>query len=190
MNPLPVILLGWLAVGLETSLKGSLSIRVGSVEGAPSFVIPVAAMVAICAPPAAALWTALLLGLVCDLTAQIPTTTVGVIYHLGPGATGMALGAQFVILVRGLVIRRNPVTLVVMSIAMGIIAAICSVAIIQVRQTIWHDPIEWSATRELMQRLFSAIVTGGSALVMSIVLLPLSPLLGLPLSQAHLRTRR
>jgi hypothetical protein len=111
-------------------------------------------------------------------------------YHIGPGAIGLVLGAQFILLIRGMVIRRNPLTLVVMTIAAGIISAICTVAIITVRQFILKDPIEWSATNELVQRLFSALVTGGSALVLSIVLLPLTPMLGLPHSHAHIRTRR
>ncbi|MBX3378125.1 MAG: hypothetical protein KF678_14110 [Phycisphaeraceae bacterium] len=190
MNPLLAVLLGWLALGLETSLKGFLSIRAGSVEGAPSFVIPVAAMIAICAAPGAALWAAFLLGLACDLTAPVTTTTGATIYHIGPGAIGMTLGAQFVILVRGMVIRRSAVTLVVMSVGMGVLLAIVSVAIITFRQMILRDPIEWSATSELGQRLLGAVLSGGSALVLAAVLLPLSPLLGLPASQAHLRTRR
>jgi hypothetical protein len=111
-------------------------------------------------------------------------------YHIGPGAIGMVLGAQFVLLVRGMVIRRNPLTLVVLSVSAGIIAAICTVAIITVRQWIWADPIEWAPRHELVQRLFSALVTGGSALAMSFVLLPLTPLLGLHQSHAHIRTRR
>jgi hypothetical protein len=190
MNPVLLIVLGWLAVGLESGLKGMVALRVGSVVGAPSFIIPVVVMVAICAPPGPALWTALILGLLSDLTAIVPTTTNQTMYHIGPGAIGMVLGAQFVLLVRGMVIRRNPLTLVVLSVAAGIIATICTVAIITVRQFVWHDPIEWSATHELTQRLFSAVATGGSALAMSIFLLPLMPLLGLHHSHAHIRTRR
>ena len=190
MNPLLVALLGWLALGLETSLKSALVFRAGSFEGAPSFVIPLVTMVAICAPPIPALWTALTLGLACDLTAQISTTTGSTIYHIGPGAIGMVLGAQFVLLVRGMVIRRNPVTLIVLSIALGVIAAICSVAMVKVRMVILRDPIEWTATGDLGRRAFGALLTGGTALVMAFVLMPLSGMLGLPQSQAHLRTRR
>jgi hypothetical protein len=190
MSPVLLIVLAWLAVGLEMGLKGMLALRVGTIAGAPSFIIPIVTMVAICAPNGPALWTALILGLLSDLTAGVPSTTNQTIYHIGPGAIGMVLGAQFVLLVRGLVIRRNPLTLVVLSVAAGIIAAICTVAIITVRQFILKDPIEWSPTHELTQRLFSAVVTGGSALVMSIFLLPLTPLLGLHHSHAHVRTRR
>jgi len=191
MNPLLVIVLGWLALGLETSgIKEMLSLHVGTVAGAPSFVVPVMILIAICAPPNAALWSALVLGLFCDLTDPQSATTGDVRFIIGPSAIGFVLAAQFVVLVRGMVIRRNPLTLVVLSIAAGIIAAICTVAMITVRQLILHDPIEWSAKHELITRLFSALVTGGSALVMSFILLPLTPLLGLPTSQAHIRTRR
>lgn len=190
MNPILLVVLGWLAVGFETSLKAMLAVRVGNIVGAPSFIIPIVVIVALCAQPGPALWTALILGLLSDITAGVPTTTNETMYHIGPGAIGMVLGAQFVLLVRGMVIRRNPLTLVVMSISAGVIAAICTVAIITIRQFILRDPIEWSPTHELTQRLFSALITGGSALALSIVLLPLTPLLGLPHSQAHIRTRR
>ena len=191
MNPILFFVLGWLAVGIEMSgVKSMLAVRVGSVSGTPGVILPVVAIVALCAPPTAALWMALALGMLHDLTSAVPTTTNETMFHIGPGAIGLVLGAQFILLIRGMVIRRNPLTLVVMTIAAGLIAAICTVAIITVRQLILRDPIEWSATNELVQRLFSAVVTGGSALVLSIVLLPLTPMLGLPHSHAHIRTRR
>jgi hypothetical protein len=55
---------------------------------------------------------------------------------------------------------------------------------------ILRDPIVWAPTHELTSRLFSAVLTGGSALVLGVLLLPLTPLLGLPAGQQRIRTRR
>lgn len=190
MNPLLVIILAWLGLGLETGLKPSLAVHVGLVTGAPGFALPIVVLIALCAPPLATLWAALVIGVLLDLTAPFTTTTSGTIFVIGPSAIGMVLGAQFVLLVRGMVIRRNPLTLVFLSMAAGVIIAICTVAHITVREVILRDPIVWAPTHELLDRLLSALLTGGSALVLGLVLLPLTPLLGLPAGQHHIRTRR
>lgn len=190
MNPLLVVVLAWLGMGLETGLKNTFAVHVGSVTGAPGFALPIVVLIALCAPPMATLWAALGIGLLLDLTAPFNTTTSGNLFLFGPGALGTVLGAQFVLLVRGMVIRRNPLTLVVLSMAAGIISAICTVALITVREFILRDPIVWAPTHELMDRLFSAILTGGSGLVLGVLLLPLTPMLGLPAGQQRIRSRR
>ncbi len=190
MNPLLVIVLGWLGLGLETGLKSTFAVHTGSVVGAPSFAIPIVTLIALCAPPMATLWAALAIGLLLDLTSPMSTTTSGTIFLIGPSAIGMVLAAQFVLLVRGMVIRRNPLTLVVLSMAAGVISAICTVAIITVREVILRDPVVWAPTHELLDRLLSAILTGGSALVLGLLLLPPTPLLVLPMSQQRIRSRR
>lgn len=191
MNPILVFILGWIALGLEMGIRhAALVVRIGSIAAAPSFIIPLVVLVAVSASPSAALWTALIMGLLLDITSPFATSTNTLLHIPGPNALGLVLGAQFVLLVRGFVIRRNPLTLVFLSIAAGIISSICTVAILAMRHIILRDPIVWDSTHELMTRLLAALLTGGTALAMSLVLLPLTPLLGLSNSQGRIRTRR
>lgn len=178
MNVLLVVLLGWLCTGLEMGVKEALNVRFG-VVGAPSFVVPLAVVIALSAPPAAALWSCLGLGLCLDLTAPqsfaggaTATTLV-----LGPHALGLVLGGQFVLAVRGVVMRRNPISVVVLSVGAGAIMGIVVTALMTVRHL--YDPVEWHPAQQLMSNLLAALLTGGTALVLSLPLIPLTPMLGL-----------
>lgn len=176
MNALVVILLGWLMFGLETGLKDTLGVRWGGVAAAPSFVIPLAIFIALCAPPVPALWTCLALGLLLDLTAPQPTST-GLLTIVGPNALGLLLAGQFVLLVRAMVIRRHPVTLMVLSVLGATIAAIVGTALLTARGML-GDPIIFQPTDHLLSGMLSALLTGATAILLSAVFLPLSPLLG------------
>ena len=188
MNAFPVLVavLGWLTLGLETGVKDDLSIWVGSVKAAPSFAVPLAVFIAICAAPTQALWTALLLGLGMDLLSPVVSSAGNNLVVLGPHALGMVVAAQFVLLTRGLVIRRNPLTMVALSIPAALMMHIVVVAIFRIRQ--FYSPLDnWFTLDELGARFLGSLLTGGTALVMSILLLPLAPALGLP--PAHGRRR-
>lgn len=176
MNALVVILLGWLMLGLETGLKDTLSVRWGNIASAPSFVLPLAVFVALTAPPIPALWTCLALGLMLDLTAPQPTAT-GMLTVVGPNAIGLLLAGQFVLLVRPIVIRRHPLTLMVLSVLAAAIAHIAVTALFTARGLL-GDPIVFEPTTELLGRLLSAGLTAATAIALSVVFLPLSPLLG------------
>jgi hypothetical protein len=178
MNVLMVVLLGWMCVGLETGLKQTLMVRMIT-EAAPSFVVPLVVVIALCAPPLQTLWACLALGLMLDLTAPLNLAAggQGLVYVMGPHAVGLALGAQFVLAVRGVVIRRNPISVVVLSMGAAAISGIVVTAMLTARHL--YDPIAWNPTSQLMSQLFSAVLTGGTAFAMSFVLLPLSPMLGL-----------
>jgi hypothetical protein len=183
VNPMFVVILGWLCLGLETGLKQTLAVHWGTVA-APSFVIPLAVVIALCAPAGPTLWSCLSLGLFLDLTAPQMTATEQVII-LGPHAIGLALAGQFVLAVRGVVIRRNPITVVVLSMAAGAISGIVVTAFLTARHL--YDPISFSPTEALLSSLLSAVLTGGTALILSFVLLPLSPMLGLQAARHWVR---
>lgn len=173
MNPLLMVLLGWLAVGLEMGLKPVLSVRVGSLVAGPSFVVPLAAMVALCAPPQQALWACMALGVALDLTSPRDGLTI-----VGPYGIGMVLACQLVLALRGLVIRRNPLTLMVVSVLACLVCQVWVTAVMTARRVVDADLV-WSSTHELVERGLGAVLTAGTALVLSLVLLPMAPLLGL-----------
>lgn len=175
--PLLVAVLGWLCLGLETGLRGALALPVGTHSASPSFVIPLAVYIAVCAAPRHAMWACLGLGVMLDLLA--PHATKGEpMTIIGPYALGLMLAGQFVLAVRGLVIRRNPLTVLALSIPAAAIVQIVVVAIITARH-IAGDPTVWDATGQLAARMLSALMTGVSGLVMGLVLMPLAPALGL-----------
>lgn len=187
MNPLLIILLGWLMLGLESGLRDTLSVRIGGIVAAPSFVVPLAIFVALCAAPIPAMWTCLGLGLLLDLTSPQPTAT-GVLTVVGPNALGLLVAGQLVLLTRASVIRRHPLTLMVMSILGGAVAAIIVTAVFTFRGFM-GDPVIFEPTSRLLGGLLSAVLTGGSGLALSLVFLPLTPLLG-PLAPAPRFGRR
>jgi hypothetical protein len=177
MNILLVVLLGWLAMGLEVGLKDVLSVRLGILVGAPSFVVPLAIFVALCAPPLPALWTCLILGLFLDLTLPHPTAT-GTLTILGPHTLGLLIAGQFVVLVRAVLIRRHPLTLAALAIIGGAMVHIIVTAVFTGRKLL-GDPIIFDPTAQLLGGLLSALLTGAAALALAPILMPLAPMLGL-----------
>lgn len=186
MSPVLVMVLGWLVLGLELGLRSSLRLDVAGLSGSPSFVVPLAVVIGLCASPAATLWSCLALGLGVDLLTPIPTAT-GSVVVIGPHALGYLVAGQFVLVVRGLVIRKNPFTVVALSIVAAALMEITVTAALTLRHSLpfFHDPTEWRAAAQLASRLFSAVLTGASGLVMGLLLLPLAP--GLGLQQSHSR---
>jgi cell shape-determining protein MreD len=176
MNTLLVGLLGWLCLGFETGLKPTLAIRLGGVEAAPSFVVPLAVIVALCAPAGQALWACLVLGLFMDLTAPHALSTTENITILGPYAIGFLLAGQFVVAIRGLVIRRHPLTAAILSVLAAGLMQIVATALLTAHHFL--DPLVWSPSAELWSRLLAALATGVTGLLVSIVVLPMAPLLG------------
>lgn len=188
MNPVLVIVLGWLCLGLEKGLAPELPIRIWGAPATPSFLIPLAVVIALCAAPMPALWSCLALGLAMDLTT--PTTTAtGQLWVAGPYALGFLVAGQFVLLVRGLVIRRNPLTVLALSVLASALMHIVVVAIYTIRHKL-YGPGDWHATAELTGRLLSALLTGGSGFLLSLLLLPMAPALGLHGGHARQWARR
>ena len=176
MNWLAFVIAAWIALGLDVGLAGALSPLSGEIR--PSFAIPLIVFVALQAPARSALWAALLLGLVVDLLNPMPRVGGGVVTVVGPHAIGFLVGAQFVLAMRGIVIARNPLTMIILAILAAAIAAVVVVAFFTVRDFYPGHTIDWRATHELIVRLLSALYTGASALALSFPLFGLASLFG------------
>lgn len=179
----------WLCLGLETGLKDVFALRLGTLTIAPGFVFPLAAFVAMCASPQAAAWACLLLGVMVDLTSPRDGADGALLTVVGPNALAYFLAGQFVLTMRGLMIRRNPLTVVFLSVTGAMVAAIVVVAVFTLRKGIVGG-VEWSATEQLLTRLGSAVYTGVTALVMSLLLIPLAPLFGFQLGHGRYAVKR
>lgn len=171
-------LVAWVAVGLETGLKPAL--QLGPTPIAPSFIVPVAVLIAMFAPSAVALWSCLLLGVLADLTWSIPRTDTGLATLVGPYALGYLLGGQLVLALRGVMVKRNPLTLGFLSGAAAIVVNVVVVAIITLHPFLYDEPIHWNPTSQLLARLSAALYTGVLGILLAPGLLAIAPFMGLP----------
>ena len=175
MNWFVFALFAWVLFGLELALGPIFDAGSGGVH--PSMVIPLLVFVAINAPRRPTLWAAIILGIVMDLLSPVPGADGGTVTIIGPNALGYLLGAHFVLAVRGMLIRRNPLTVVVMSVFAAFIAQIVVIAIFTIRD-IGANPLMWDAGDQLVQRSFSSLYTGVSALLLSFVFFAFGPVFG------------
>lgn len=172
MRSLAFILALYVTLALEVGLKRAFEL--GATGAAPSFMAGLAAFVALLAPEQRAVWLCMAIGLALDLSGQTGGSGVAVI---GPHALGYALGAQFVLSLRGVLVRRNPLTISLMSVAIAGLAGVVVVAFYTVRGWFGYDA-DWSPTSQLVVRLGSALYSAVSGLLLGLVLSPLAPVFG------------
>jgi len=176
MNWVVFALVAWVTMGLELGLRPS--IQLGDSGMAPSFALILVAYIALAAPRATALWAALCVGVLLDLTSErLASNGISTLTIVGPTALGCMLGASAVGNVRAMVYRRNPLTMLVLAMGMSVIVQIVVVACLAARS--WWDPaIVFHARPELAARLGSAVYTGVAALLVGPALNFLTPLFG------------
>lgn len=176
MRWFPFLIVAGVMIGLELGLKSGFALAGRPI--APSFVMVLAVVVAIGAPPKQALWACLLLGLTMDLTFDQPLGDGRSIVNVpGPYALGYLVAAQLTLAMRTLVFRKNPLTIALVSIFASLVANIVVVAFFTLRSM--YDPVIWSASTELGYRFLSALYTGLLGLILSPLFLLLNPLMGL-----------
>ena len=140
-------------------------------------VIPLVAFIALYAPRKQAMWAAIILGIITDLISPMSRVDGGLAVIVGPNALGYLLACHFILAIRGSLIRRNPLTLVIISIASSFIAQIVVIAIFTARN-LGTNPLIWDAGDQLVQRSFSSLYTGLSALLLSFVFFALAAAFG------------
>jgi rod shape-determining protein MreD len=175
MNWFAFAFIGWIVFGLQLALLPILDAGSGGVY--PSMIIPLMAYVALYAPRKQTLWAAIILGIVLDLLSPMARIDGGSVVILGPYALGYLLAAHFILAIRGSLIRRNPLTIVMVAIVASFIAQIVVIAIFTARD-LGSNPLIWDAGDELVQRSFSSLYTGISALILSFIFFALAPAFG------------
>lgn len=187
MNLFLLAILAWIALGLEMALSPVLDAGASGVR--PSFLIPLVVFVALHAEERPTYWVALILGLLIDLIGPAALVDGGAVTIPGPHALGFLLAAQMTLSLRGMVIRRNPLTLVVLSVIAAAACSLVAIALMTLRSLI--DPsTAWRGSGELVPGLLSAVYTGVVALVLSFPLFALSPFFGFPNLHAARFARR
>lgn len=179
MNPSAIALAAWIFLGLELGLKDALAL--GPSHIAPSFMFCLVTYLAMLAPQPKPIWSAIALGLAMDLTFKIPLRegAAGSATYFGPHALAYALAVQLILTVRGLMIKRNPLTMGFLAMLGSIVAQVTLVGIFSFR--IWiGDPLAWTPTSELLARLGSSVYTGLLGVLLALVLIPMAPFFGVP----------
>lgn len=181
MNWIVIAIMGWVAMGLDTGLAGALEL--GNSGISPSFVIVLAVFVGLAAPPIQAVWTCLLLGLFVDLISpmSLHMPAGASVTIVGPYAIGFVLMGQFLLAMRSMLMRQNPLTMALMAFGGFLIVHVFVSAAYTLRG--FYDPIAWDLSAELIRRLAVAVYTGVIAFPLALVLVPLAPLLGMQIGQ-------
>lgn len=167
-----VLVLGYLFLAAEIGLREGLSI--GPRQSAPSLVVPLLVFVALHAPGVATMWTALLLGICVDLSTQRGPDALVIV---GPHALGFLLGAYFVLTVRGVMIKRNPWTLVVLSVLAALLSHTVVIAIFTFRK-VYGESVDFVAWQQLVDRFVRSLLTGLGALLSAALLFPIIGVFG------------
>jgi hypothetical protein len=113
-------------------------------------------------------WACLLIGLTVDLTSDVALENGAIAIVAGPHALGYVLMGQFVLTVRAMLIKRNPLTMPLLTVAGALLVHLFVIAIFTVRN--YYDGIVWDLGSEVARRAASAGYTGVIALPLSYVL--------------------
>ncbi len=184
MNWLIFSLAAWLLLGFELGMRRALEL--GNTSIAPSFVFSLLVLVALAASPVTIYSAAFFLGLLVDLLNPIVLADgKGDVVLLGPYTLGYLLSAQLMLLSRGMLMRRNPLTF-------GLLAGL-GFAVVQVMVLSYltirgwfSEPVAMAAGSEVLRRLASAFYTGLLGMILALALLPLASYFGF----ANLQSRR
>ena len=113
-----------------------------------------------------ALWFALAMGALLDLTGPTASDHGGTVVSLGPMALAYLAAAYTIVQVRGAVVRRNPISLVALTILASLVASVVAVPLLCFR-SLYADPTGFSLAGELMRRLTASVYTGVPALILA-----------------------
>jgi rod shape-determining protein MreD len=178
MNRWTALAVGYFVLALEGPVADALHVGPpGRLGAAPSLVVPFVIFIALSAPAATALWTAIICGLVIDITPRQPDALI----VLGPHALGLLAAAYLTITVRPMMVRSNPISLVVLSVVAAAVAGLVVTTAFTLRG-VWHgawaDGGATAPLADLRDRAFSALYTGVTAAVLAAILYPMQGLFG------------
>lgn len=178
-------IVAFVAVVLETSMRHMFALRfVGSV--APSFVAIVAVYVALFSPRETGLWAMWILGLLVDLVSPLRQGDFGAGPLLGPHALGYVFAGYLLIQVRGMLFRRQVLTVAVMSVLFVIVASVVVVFLYAVHGVVYPKIVDGQSLSwadhgplgEFFRRAGDGVYTGLLAVPLGALLVWSLPLWG------------
>ena len=110
----------------------------------PSVCAALVVFVALFAPRQTALWAALFTGVMLDLGSPVVLGSEDMVHVIGPHALGLVLGAYLVLLLRSIVVRRNPLTVGMLVVPCLLAASLVSMAIWTIRGFYGELEVPWA----------------------------------------------
>lgn len=184
MNWLAFLILAYLCAGLDLGLRDLLVVRfAGGAAIAPSFLLVLMVCYASMAPIWLTMWSALILGLIVDLTSRLSDPTGASLVIAGPNALGFMLGAGLILQMRSMMYRRHPLVMPILTFMAGVVAVLLAVFLISVRHALgawidWYPSFAWSATTVLYDSFFVILYSALVSLPVSWFLHRINPILG------------
>ncbi len=129
----------------------------------PQLIVIVIAFVAMQADARIVRWYALIAGLLLDLSEPSLSGPFAPLYLIGPSTLGTLFAAEVVLLLRGILIRRNPLAVGFASFMLGLASGLFSTAWWAIRSWYPDSPPPWgegSALQEFAREGLTAIATG------------------------------
>ena len=184
MNWFTLGILLWITLGLDVGFRDTF--QLGTLAIAPRCLPLLAVFVALWATPVQAAGVCLLIGLLMDITHTVPTESGRATVVFGAYAIGCLGAASFVLHFRSVLLRRNPVTFVVLCFVCTLLMEIVQLIFLRVRVQ-YDDLVVLGLGRELGQRLGTAGLTALLAVVAGPFFAIIAPVLGLDLSHGGRR---
>jgi hypothetical protein len=169
----------WIAAALDVSLASLLSL--GPSKGSsPIFTAIVVCYIGLFAPLRRTLWCSIAAGVVLDFLMLAPRsqTAPDELRLIGPHAIAMLLGVLVPLRLRTLVVRKNPLSLGLLSGLTVLTAYLALIMILSLRGTVRGD-VQVSIGRGVIHALGSGVLTGVVGFVLAPILLRAAPSLGL-----------
>lgn len=152
---------------LMLTLEQSLRTLWASNYTCPSFLLILMVFISSWAPAMTAVWAALILGLLVDLSSPVlPANHAHDVVLIGPAALGYLTGAYVTILLRGMFFRDSPLAIGVLVLIAGAFTHLVVVALLTVRGLPWliAEPLRgWSAADELVASFFELLYSAALA---------------------------
>ncbi len=168
MNWVVFAVFAWVSLAFETGFRDALAL--GSSSVSPSLAMILVAFVALWAPTRHALPAAIVIGLLLDFGELIRTAEGGEqVVVLGRHALGCLLAAYTVVTMRGMMFRRNAITIVVLAGLTMALTQIVAVSMLKFR-SLYDVVIVSDAAAQLGSGLGSAVYTAALAFVIGPVL--------------------
>jgi rod shape-determining protein MreD len=171
---------GIAALVLDVSLGQVLLLRsLGNI--APSFVAVLLVFVSLFAPRVQALWACWVMGVLVDLSIDLPHGTDLAGPFIGPHALGYLFACFVLLQVRAMLFRRRALTMAVTTILFALSAGLVAIFVYVVHGWFPTEELTWGdlrPTSELMRRAGAAVYSGLLAFVVARPLMWTAPLWG------------
>lgn len=181
MNWIIFAFITYFVLGFDLGLRELFTVQISNSEITPSFMLIFMVLICSMAPTMPALWSAMILGLLVDLTCSYSSGDAGLVVLIGPYALGYMLGALLILQVRTIIYRRHPFTMALLTFAAGIVVNLLAVFMISVRYLLgnWmqmYDTFAWSTTDRLFECFFILVYSALMAIPLGYIFMRISPI--------------